>query len=390
MKFSKRAQAIAPFYAMAFGEKAAKLETQGHHVVKLNIGEPDFGATPDVLKALGELQSGAPLPYTSALGLPELRAAIAHFYKSQHDVNISPNRIVVTAGASAALLLLSAAFVDEGSKVVMGDPSYPCNRQFIRSFGGQVDLVSTQASTRFQLNMDLLKKHWHSNTQGLMLATPSNPTGTSVPIDELKAMCEFAKSHGAWRIIDEIYLNLHHGDANAKPVSALSFDDDAFVVNSFSKYFGMTGWRLGWCVVPESCVNVLENLAQNYYICPSSIAQKAALKCFTSSSLAVCESRRMTLVKRKDIVLNGLQQCGLNVPVVPDSAFYVYIDVSHTGLTAMDFCERVLQEAHVALTPSNDFGECGNQHFVRLSFASSEEDLRLGMERLAAFMRSIV
>ena len=152
----------------------------------------------------------------------------------------------------------------------------------------------------------------------------------------------------------------------------------------------MTGWRLGWCVVPESCVNVLENLAQNYYICPSSIAQKAALKCFTSSSLAVCESRRMTLVKGKDIVLNGLQQCGLNVPVVPDSAFYVYIDVSHTGLTAMDFCERVLQEAHVALTPSNDFGECGNQHFVRLSFASSEEDLRLGMERLAAFMRSIV
>lgn len=374
---------------MAFGEKAAKLEAEGHHIVKLNIGEPDFGATPDVLKALGDLQNGAPLPYTSALGLPELRAAIANFYKTHHSLTISPNRIVVTAGASAALLLLSAAFVDEGSKVIMGDPSYPCNRQFIRSFGGQVDLVPTLASTRFQLNMDLLQKSWQDETRGLMLATPSNPTGTSVAVEELKAMCEFAKSHGAWRIIDEIYLNLHHGDANTKPISALSFDDDAFIVNSFSKYFGMTGWRLGWCVVPESCVNVLENLAQNYYICPSSIAQKAALECFTDDSLALCESRRMTLVKRKEIVLNGLKKCGLSVPVVPDSAFYVYIDVSQTGLSAMEFCERALQEAHVSLTPSNDFGECGNQHFVRLSFASSEEALHLGMERLGVFMRSI-
>lgn len=250
MQYSQRAQAISPFFAMAFGAKAAELEAQGHHIVKLNIGEPDFGAPPEVLLAMQELATTAPLPYTSALGLPELREAIAGFYKTAHNVELNPNRVVVTAGASAALLLLSAAFVDAGDNVIMSDPCYPCNRQFIKSFGGNVQLVPTQAQSRFQLNMELLEKHWQQGTRGLMLATPSNPTGTAVAPDELAAMCEFAKQRGAWRIIDEIYLNLHHGDSNTQPVTALAFDDEALIINSFSKYFGMTGWRLGWCVVP--------------------------------------------------------------------------------------------------------------------------------------------
>lgn len=390
MQYSQRAQGISPFFAMAFGAKAAELEAQGHHVVKLNIGEPDFGAPPDVLLAMQQLATTAPLPYTSALGLPELRAAIAGFYKTAHNVDLNPNRVVVTAGASAALLLLSAAFVDPGDKVIMGDPSYPCNRQFIKSFGGNVQLVPTQAQSRFQLNMALLEKHWQRGTRGLMLATPSNPTGTAVAPDELAAMCEFAKSRGAWRIIDEIYLNLHHGDAKTQPVTALSFDDEALVINSFSKYFGMTGWRLGWCVVPERAVPVMERMAQNYYICPSTLAQKAALACFTPASIAVCESRRETLRSRKDLVLSGLKKCGLDVPVQPDGAFYVYIDVSRTGLSAMAFCERALQEVHVALTPGNDFGEYQGDHFVRLSFASAESELEEGLQRLAVFMQKLV
>ncbi|WP_460312383.1 aminotransferase class I/II-fold pyridoxal phosphate-dependent enzyme [Aliiglaciecola aliphaticivorans] len=390
MQYSQRAQGISPFFAMAFGAKAAELEAQGHHVIKLNIGEPDFGAPPDVLLSMQQLATTAPLPYTSALGLPELRAAIAGFYKTAHNVDLNPNRVVVTAGASAALLLLSAAFVDPGDKVIMGDPSYPCNRQFIKSFGGNVQLVPTQAQTRFQLNMALLEKHWQQGTRGLMLATPSNPTGTAVAPDELAAMCEFAKSRGAWRIIDEIYLNLHHGDANTQPVTALSFDDEALVINSFSKYFGMTGWRLGWCVVPERAVPVMERMAQNYYICPSTLAQKAALACFTPASIAVCESRRETLRSRKELVLAGLKKCGLDVPVQPDGAFYVYIDVSRTGLSAMSFCDRVLQEAHVALTPGNDFGEYQGDHFVRLSFASAESELEEGLKRLAGFMEKWV
>ncbi|ABG40008.1 aminotransferase [Paraglaciecola sp. T6c] len=374
---------------MAFGAKAAELEAQGHHVIKLNIGEPDFGAPPDVLLAMQNLATTSPLPYTSALGLPELRAAIAGFYKMAHNVDISPDRVVVTAGASAALLLLSAAFVDAGDNVIMGDPSYPCNRQFIKSFGGNVQLVPTTADSRFQLNMDLLENHWHSGTRGLMLATPSNPTGTAVAPDELQAMCAFAKSRGAWRIIDEIYLNLHHGDAGFQPITALSFDDEALVINSFSKYFGMTGWRLGWCVVPERAVPVMERMAQNYYICPSTLAQKAALECFTPASIAVCESRRAMLKSRKELILAGLKECGLHVPVQPDGAFYVYIDVRPTGLSAMDFCERALQEAHVALTPGNDFGEFQGDDYVRLSFASAESELQEGLVRLSGFMQNL-
>lgn len=373
---------------MAFGEKAARLEAQGKHVVKLNLGEPDFGAPPDVLTAMQELAGSAPLPYTSALGLPELRAAIAGFYQSAHHIELDPQRIVVTAGASAALLLLAAAFVDEGDKVVMADPSYPCNRQFIKAFGGQVQLVPTQADSHFQLNSALLKQHWQRGTRGLMLATPSNPTGTAVAPEELAAMCEFARNKGAWRIVDEIYLNLHHGAAGTTPQTALAFDDEALVINSFSKYFGMTGWRLGWCVVPERAVDVMERLAQNYYICPSTLAQKAALQCFTPSSIAVCESRRATLISRKNLVLAGLQKCGLPVPVHPDGAFYVYIDVSLTGMSAMTFCERVLQEAHVALTPGNDFGEFQGEQYVRLSFASAEAELEEGLQRLKLFMHA--
>jgi aspartate/methionine/tyrosine aminotransferase len=389
LKYSQRAQAITPFIAMAVSEKASLLEAQGKHVVRLNIGEPDFGAPPDVLLAMQDFASNEPLPYTSALGLPELRAAIANFYQTTFQIELDPNRIVVTAGASAALLLLSAAFVDEGDTVIMADPSYPCNKQFIKSFGGKVQLVPTQADSRFQLNMALLEQHWQLGTRGLMLATPSNPTGTSIAADDLAAMCQFARSKGAWRIVDEIYLNLHHGEADSKPMSALSFDDEAFVISSFSKYFGMTGWRLGWCVMPEGAVEVIERLAQNYYICPSTIAQKAALQCFTASSIALCESRRETLITRKKMILAGLQKCGLQVPVHPDGAFYVYIDVSSTGLSAMTFCERVLQEVHVALTPGNDFGEFQGDKYVRLSFASAESELEEGLQRLATFMEGL-
>ena len=390
MNYSQRAQAISPFLAMAFGEKAARLEAQGKHIVKLNLGEPDFGAPPGVLQAMQELAgNAAALPYTSALGLPELRAAIAGFYRTAHQIDIDPQRVVVTAGASAALLLLAAALVDEGDKVIMADPSYPCNRQFIKAFGGNVHLVPTQADSHFQLNNALLQQHWQAGTRGLMLATPSNPTGTAVAPDELAAMCEFTRSQDAWRIVDEIYLNLHHGEGKNAPTSALAFDNDAFVINSFSKYFGMTGWRLGWCIVPEHAIAVMERLAQNYYICPSTLAQKAALQCFTPNSIALCESRRQSLITRKKLVLTGLERCGLSVPVQPDGAFYVYIDVSSTGLTAMNFCERVLQEAHVALTPGNDFGDFQGEQYVRLSFASNEAELAEGLERLGGFMQAL-
>ncbi|MDI1259225.1 aminotransferase class I/II-fold pyridoxal phosphate-dependent enzyme [Aquabacterium sp.] len=392
MKISQRAQAIAPFLAMEFGKRAAALEAAGHRVIRLNLGEPDFGAPPAVRAELQRVAgSHTPLPYTGALGLPALREAIAGFYQQAHGVNISPERVVVTAGASAALLLLTAALVDPGDEVLVGDPSYPCNRQFLNGFGADVRLVPTDAASRFQLDLAAVQRHWSESTRGLMIATPSNPTGTSVPTAELVAICDWARQHGAWRIVDEIYLNLSDVDAASGQAAqtALAFDAGACVINSFSKYFGMTGWRLGWAVVPDELAPAMERLAQNYYICAPTPAQMAALACFTPESIAVCEARKQEFAERRALVLQGLEQIGLPVPVPPDGAFYVYIDVSGTGLDAMQFCERALQEAHVALTPGHDFGVSGASRHVRLSYAASQADLHEGLHRLKRFMATV-
>jgi len=391
MKVSQRAQAITPFLAMEFGKRAAALEAAGHRVIRLNLGEPDFGAPPAVRAELQRVAGEAALPYTGALGLPALREAIAGFYEQAHGLTLPAERVVVTAGASAALLLVTAALVDPGDEVLVGDPSYPCNRQFLSGFGADVRLVPTDASSRFQLDLAAVQRHWSARTKGLMIATPSNPTGTSVPPAELAAICEWARAHGAWRIVDEIYLNLSDAQADGTPApTVLSADAGACVINSFSKYFGMTGWRLGWAVVPEELVPAMERLAQNYYICAPTPAQLAALACFTPESIEVCEARKREFAERRALVLRGLQDIGLPVPVVPDGAFYVYIDVGQTGLDAMGFCERALQETHVALTPGNDFGVNSAGRFVRLSCAASREDLVEGLERLGRFLRSLV
>ncbi len=378
---------ISPFFAMEFGSRAAALEAQGHRVIKLSLGEPDFGAPAPVVSAMQEALRTTPMPYTSALGLPALRQAIAHYYDTTYDVKIDPSRVIVTAGASAALLLVTAALVNPGDKVLVGDPSYPCNRQFLASYGADVTLVPTDASTRYQVDEALVRQHWSDDVRGLMVATPSNPTGTSVPIEELAAICELARSHGAWRIVDEIYLGLADADAAGRPArTVLSVDPGAIVINSFSKYFGMTGWRLGWCIAPAEMVPVLERLAQNYYICPSTLAQHAALACFQPETIAICEARREELAARRALVLEGLERIGLSVPVPPDGAFYVYFNVAETGLDSMQFCERALNEVHVALTPGNDFGQCGAAEHVRLSFAASTADLTEALSRLERFM----
>lgn len=390
MKISERAKNVAPFFAMEFGKRALELEAKGVDVIKLNIGEPDFGAPPSVLEAARSAIDAGEFTYTSALGLLALRKAIAEFYRNAHGVEVSPSRIVVTAGASAALLLATAALVDPGDEVMVGDPSYPCNRHFLTSFGAKVNFVPTTVESRFQLDVNLVQAYWTERTHGLMIATPSNPTGTSVPTHELERICEWARQHDAWRIVDEIYLNLSDADTDGSPPqTVLSFDQDAIVINSFSKYFGMTGWRLGWCVVPEALVPTMERLAQNYYICPSTISQQAALNCFSEESLGVCEMRRREFSRRRQLVLGGLESIGLPVPVRPDGAFYVYFDVRDTGLTAWQFCELALQEARVALTPGKDFGECGADTYVRLSYAASTASLEEAIRRLGQLMAQL-
>ncbi|MGV9711806.1 aminotransferase class I/II-fold pyridoxal phosphate-dependent enzyme [Gordonia sp. NPDC003424] len=390
MKISQRAEAVTPFYAMEFGKRAAELEADGHHVVKLSIGEPDFGAPPAFLAAVADLTDGRPLTYTGALGLPELRAAIADFTRDHFGAAVDPHRVVVTSGASAALLLCCAALIDPGDEVLVADPSYPCNRRFAESFGARVRLVGTSPATRYQLTADLVDEAWSSDTRGVMVATPSNPTGTSIPFDELLRLCTDVEARGGWRIVDEIYLGLSDPAPDGTgPRSILTADPGAIVINSFSKYFGMTGWRLGWCIVPDELVPVLERLAQNYYICPPTPAQFGALACFTPASLALAEARREEYRIRRELVLEGLDRIGLPVPVVPDGAFYVYVDVSGTGLTAGEFCDRALREAHVALTPGMDFGEQTADTHIRLSYSASADELSEGLRRLGRFVGAV-
>lgn len=387
MKFSRRADAVTPFYAMEYGRRAAEIEARGAHVVKLNIGEPDFGAPPAFLSEIRRIADGRPMPYTGATGTGELRAAIAEFSRDRLSAPIAPERVVVTTGASAALLLSCAALIDPGDEVLVADPSYPCNRRFAESFGADVRLVPTGPATRFQLDAPAVEASWTDRTRGVITASPANPTGTSLPYDDLLALTGAVADRGGWRIVDEIYLGLaDDAPDGTAPRSIAAADPGAIVVNSFSKYFGMTGWRLGWMVVPEEMIPVAEKLAQNYFICPPTPAQVAALACFTPETIALAEERRAILRGRRQLVLDGLAEIGLPVPVTPDGAFYVYVDVSGTGLSASEFCDQALDRARVALTPGKDFGEIGAEQYVRLSYATSEDDLNEGLSRLGEFL----
>ena len=387
---SRRAREAQPFRAMVFGERADEMIARSISVIKLSLGEPDFGAPPAVRDAMREQYDGRALPYTAALGLLELRRAIADFYHERHHVDIDPRRIVITAGGSAALLLATALPVDPGDEVIVADPSYPCNRELIRSFEGVVVDVPTSAATRFHLNAELVDRAWSERTKAVMVTSPSNPTGTTIDFDVLKGVCDLARFRGAWRIIDETYLDLADREPDGSEVrSALLADPDAIICNSFSKFFGMTGWRLGWAVVPEYTIEAVDDLATNYYLCAHTPTQHAALACFTPESLAVCEERRQELLARRRIVVSGLERIGLPLEVVPNGAFYAYFSVAGTGLDAWTFCERALEEAHVALTPGRDFGPATADTHVRLSYAASREALTEGLSRLGKFVASL-
>ena len=390
MKLARRAVDAPPFHAMSIGARAQELEAAGHRIAKLSLGEPSFGAPPPVREAMRGTMDGRPLPYTPAMGLPALREAIAGFYKDRHGVDVDPARIIITNGASSALLLTTLATVDHGDDVLIADPSYPCNRELVDAAGGRCVLVPTTPSSRFQLDPAGVEAAWTPATSAVMIATPSNPTGTSIPFSELAAICDLAAARGAWRIVDEIYLGLADDEADGRPArTVLEHDPEAIVVSSFSKYFGMTGWRLGWAVLPEGLAQAAENLAVNFFLCASTPIQLAALAAFTPESLAVCEERRAELLARRRIVTEGLERLGLPVPVAPDGAFYVYFDVSGTGLSSWDFCMRALEEGHVALTPGLDFATATGSTHVRLSYAASREELATGLERLGAFLRGL-
>jgi aspartate/methionine/tyrosine aminotransferase len=327
--------------------------------------------------------------YTPALGLMPLRERISGWYASRFGVNVPPSRIVVTAGASAALHLACMALINDGDEVLMPDPSYPCNRHFVSAAGGKAVLLPTTAAERFQLSADKVQAAWGPRTRGVLLASPSNPTGTSIHPDQMRHIHQVVQARGGITLVDEIYLPLSF-DAQFGQ-TALALDDNVISLNSFSKYFNMTGWRLGWMVVPEKLVPVLERLAQNLFICPSSIAQHAALACFDPDSIAVYEQRRQEFKARRDYFIPALKALGLNVPVVPDGAFYAWADCTAAcaklGVSgSWDFALEVMHRAHVAVTPGRDFGSAQTAHFIRFSTASSMAQLQTAIERLRTLL----
>ena len=395
MRVSGRSQRIEPFYVMEVAKAAAELgRTVAHSdspMIFLNIGEPDFTAPPLVAEAAHKIVRDGHTQYTQATGLPALRERISDWYASRFRVKIPASRIVVTAGASAALHLACLALIDPGEEILMPDPSYPCNRQFVNAAQGTPILIPTTAAERFQLSANKVREAWSSKTRGVLLASPSNPTGTSIHPEELRRIHEFVSSRGGITLVDEIYLGLSF-DAQFGQ-TALGMDDNIVSINSFSKYFNMTGWRLGWMVVPEALVPAIERLAQNLFICPSTISQHAALACFEAQSLTEYERRREEFKARRDYFIPQLNALGLTVPVMPDGAFYAWADCSQAcaklGIKdSWDFSYEVMKRAHVAITPGRDFGSHETGNFVRFSTANSLAQLKMAIDRLQTMLAS--
>jgi aspartate/methionine/tyrosine aminotransferase len=384
---ASRVDAIEPFRVMEMVKQAAAMSRAGIDVISMSVGEPDFTAPEMVASAAMEAIRGGATQYTESLGLPALREAIAGHYARAYGLDVDPRRIVVTAGASAGLLLACAALVAEGDEVLMPDPCYPCNRHFVSAFGGSPVLVPSGADERYQLTAAHVGERWGERTRGVLVASPSNPTGTSMTVPQARELLAAVRARGGFAIVDEIYQGLSYDD---KPVSALALDDGVITVNSFSKYFSMTGWRLGWLVVPENLVPVFEKLAQNLFICAPTIAQHAALACFRDDALEIFEARRLEFQRRRDFLVPALRELGLTVPVMPDGAFYVYADIAglphrHAG-DSTAFGKAVLEEAHVAIVPGDDFGFAAPERHVRFSYATKYERIEEAVQRLARLL----
>jgi aspartate/methionine/tyrosine aminotransferase len=382
---ARRMDGIAPFRVVELASRARALEAAGRSVVHMEIGESDF-TTPQPIVAAGidALRDGR-THYAPALGLPELRQAIADFYDSRYGVTVPPARVVVTTGSSAALLLALAAVVNPGARVLMTDPGYPCNRHFVRLLEGVPVTVAVGAETGYQLTPELIDRHWTDDTAAVMLASPANPTGMLVAAPALDEIAALVRRRGGTLIMDEIYHGLVYGAACP---SALNLSDDAFVINSFSKYFCMTGWRLGWLVVPDAYLDAVERLAQNLFIAAPTSAQYAALAAFAPQTIATLEAWRQEFQARRDFLLPALTALGFGVRRVPDGAFYIYADCNSVATDSYAFAHDLLERAGVAVTPGIDFGEHRAANHVRFAYTCSMDRLQDGVARIADYLHA--
>ncbi len=384
-KIARRMADIQPFHVMEILKRAHQLEAAGRDIIHLEVGEPDFPTPPTIVEAARDFLAGGHVHYTPALGLTALREAIARFYHDRFGADISPERIIVTPGASGALMLALAVTTDPGDEWLLPDPGYPSNRHLVRSFEGVARALPVDASTRFQPTPTHVADAWTARTRGLMVASPANPTGTLLSQAEIIALHEAVTARNGILIVDEIYQGLNYGvDAS----TALSSLEDVFVVNSFSKYFGMTGWRLGWVVAPQAYVRQIEKLAQHFFISPSTPAQHAALAAFTPATLEILEERRHAFASRRNTLLPALRELGFRFATEPQGAFYLYADISELADNSETLARSLIEDAGVATTPGIDFGDNAPDRHLRIAYTTEEARLVEAAERIARVLRT--
>ena len=384
-RVARRMSDIQPFHVMELLARARELEAQGRSIVHMEIGEPDFPTPEPVVRAGMRVLEKGEVFYTPAPGLPQLREAIAGYYRTRYGVDVSPSRVIVTTGSSAALMLTCAALVDPGDEVLLADPGYPANRHFVRVLEGVPRAMPVTAADDYQLAPAHLERGWGARTAAAIVASPSNPTGTLVSTERLSAMAEFASDRGGTLIVDEIYHGLvYEGDCT----TALSISENVFVINSFSKYFHMTGWRLGWLVAPARYVREIDKLAQNLYLAPPTLAQYAALAALEPETLAILETRVQEFKARRDYLVPELRKLGFEIPVMPQGAFYVYAGCGKLTRDSFTFARDLLEQAGVAITPGIDFGANAPERHVRFAYTNSIERLKDGVARIAKFVKT--
>jgi len=380
---SKRMQGIRPFYVMDLLAQAKQLEAQGHDVIHLEVGEPDF-PTPPAINAAGiRAIESAQTKYTPATGLPELKQKIAAYYQQRLNTVLKPDNIIITPGASGALQLALSVLVNAGQSVLMADPGYPCNRHFVALLDASAHTIAVGADSQYQLTAEIIAQNWQENTVAVLIASPSNPTGTLISQNEMQKIIEVVNNNNGILLVDEIYQGLVYTRAD---FTAASLSRHIFVINSFSKYFSMTGWRLGWLIVPDDFIEPVERLAQNIFLAPPTISQYAALSAFDDDTLNVLDRQRDELNRRREFLIKGLNDLGFDINVTPGGAFYIYASIARFSQDSFGFCHQLLQQSHVAITPGIDFGEHQANLHVRLAYTQNIEKLQLALDRIAVFL----
>jgi aspartate/methionine/tyrosine aminotransferase len=385
IELAKKLEKIQPFHVMDLLAKAKQMQQDGRDIIHLEVGEPDF-PTPEPIKQAGiKAINDSELFYTPSQGLMELRNEIAKYYKKSFSVTVDPKNIVITAGASAALLMVMGSLLNPNDELMLCDPGYPCNLNFARFLSAKINQINVNQHSLYQPTAEKIKQFWTAKTKVVLIASPSNPTGTLISRGELEKIVDFISAQGAMLIVDEIYQGLVY---DMQPETALSINSNIIIINSFSKYFQMTGWRLGWCVIPDMMLNSIDKLSQNLYLAPSTPAQWAATQAFTEETIKILEQRRQIFKQRRDFLYQELLELGFVIPVKPAGAFYLYADCSRFTEDSMQFCYDVLNQTGVAITPGIDFGENNAKHYVRFAYTQDIKILAEAISRIKTFLAS--